>query len=142
MKTHIDGNNLFVVMEKGESVAADLRAISQLPGFKRAGAIVTALGLLTNLSYGYGKYSEGVVGYDMAFIEGPREIIGISGFVLKSEKYPFHCHISVSDDKMAVFGGHLFDAVVGTFVEMCILMTDAPISRIQKDGLPEMDFGK
>jgi len=142
MKTTFDGNLLFVVMESGESLAENIGILAAMPSMKSAGTVVTALGLLKNLAIGYGSYREGIVSYDRELLEEPLELLGISGFILKAEAQPFHFHATFGDRKKAVYGGHLFDAEVVTFVEMCVLLSDAPIRRVLKNGLPEMDFAE
>ena len=142
MKTLFDGRLLYVVMEKGESVAKDIRYLVAMPGMKRTGTIITALGLLKNLDIGYGSYREMTVSYDRETLAGPLELLALSGFVMKSEAQPFHFHASFGNQGKQVFGGHLFDAEVVTFIEMGIMLSDAPVRRILKDGLPEMDFSE
>jgi len=142
MKTLFDGRLLYVVMEKGESVAQDLRALVALPAMKRTGTIITALGLLKNLDIGYGSYQDMTVSYDREILAGPLELLALSGFIMKTEAQPFHFHASFGNRRKEVFGGHLFDAEVVTFIEMGILLSDAPVRRILKEGLPEMDFAE
>jgi len=142
MKTLFDGRLLYVVMEKGESVAKDMRSLVAMPSMTRTGTIITALGLLKNLDIGFGSYREMMVSYDRETLPGPLELLALSGFVMKSEAQPFHFHASFGDRRKKVLGGHLFDAEVVTFIEMGILLSDAPVRRILKDGLPEMDFSE
>ena len=142
MKTLFDGKFLYVVMEKGESVAQDLRALVALPAMKKTGTVITALGLLKNLDIAFGYYQDGIVSYDRELLTGPLELLALSGFILKSEAQPFHFHASFGNRKKEAFGGHLFDAEVVTFIEMTILLSDAPVRRVLKDGLPEMDFSE
>ena len=140
MKTHFDGRLLYVVMEKGESVAQDLRALVAMPSMKRTGTIITALGLLKNIDIGYGSYQDMAVSYDREILPGPLELLALSGFIMKFEAQPFHLHASFGSRSKEVFGGHLFDAEIVTFMEMGILLSKATVRRILKDGLPEMDF--
>jgi predicted DNA-binding protein with PD1-like motif len=140
MKTFFDGRLLYVVMEKGERVAQDLRFLVAMPAMKQTGTIISALGLLKNLDIGYGSYEDLTVSYDREILAGPLELLALSGFIMKSEAQPFHFHASFGNRRKEAFGGHLFDADVVTFIEMSILLSDAPVRRILKDGLPEMDF--
>lgn len=140
MKTLFDGNVLYIVMEKGETLARNLRSLAAMQAMRSTGSVITALGLLKNIDLGYGRYRNNEVRYDRQTFAEPLELINLSGFVLKSEAQPFHLHASLGNSGKEVFGGHLFDAEVVTFVEMSLLLSDAPIRRFLKDGLPEMDF--
>jgi predicted DNA-binding protein with PD1-like motif len=51
MKMKSQGSLLFVVMEKGEKVAANLKAIAASPLMKAAGAVVTAVGMIKDCGY-------------------------------------------------------------------------------------------
>ncbi len=142
MKMKSQGNTLFVVMEKGERVAADLKAIAASGLMKDSGAVVTAVGLIKNAVLGYGSYRNPDVFYEKFTLTEPHELLGVSGFILKNEAIPFHLHITLGNERGEARGAHLFDAEVVTFVEMCILMSDLLVRRILKDGLPEMDFSE
>jgi predicted DNA-binding protein with PD1-like motif len=140
MKIKSDGNLLFVVMEKGERVAANLKAIAASPLMKATGAVFTAVGMIKDVVIGYGNYKNLDVFYEKTTVKEPQELLGISGFILKNEAICFHLHATLGNERREATGAHLFDAEVVTFVEMCVLMRDVPIRRILKDGLPEMDF--
>jgi predicted DNA-binding protein with PD1-like motif len=142
MKIKSDGNLLFIVMEKGEKLAADMKAIAASPLMKTTGAVVTAVGLIKNVVIGYGSYNNPDVFYEKATVPEPQELLGISGFILKNEAICFHLHATLGNERREATGAHLFDAEVVTFVEMCLVMSDAPVRRILKDGLPEMDFSE
>ncbi len=141
MKTYRDGAMMFVVMEKGERITQDIRELAAMPSVPWAATVVTALGLLKNIEVGFGSYERQTVSYDRETLAGPLEFLALSGFVLKHEAQPFHFHAVFGDKDKAVFGGHLFDAEVVTFVEMTLLFSNAPIRRVLKEGLPKMSFG-
>ncbi len=140
MKTYFDGTMLFVVMEKGERIAQDIRNLIAMPGMPRVASVVTALGLLKDIDVGFGSYEQQKVSYDRKALVGPLEFLALSGFVLKNEPQPFHFHAVFGDRDTRALGGHLFDAEVVTFVEMTLLLSNAPIRRVLRDGLPEMSF--
>jgi predicted DNA-binding protein with PD1-like motif len=142
MKMKSQGSLLFVVMEKGEKVAANLKAIAASPLMKAAGAVVTAVGMIKDVVIGYGNYKNPDVFYEKTTVREHQELLGVSGFILKNEAIPFHLPVTLGNEKLDATGAHLFDAEVVTFVEMCVLMSDIPIQRILKDGLPEMDFSE
>jgi predicted DNA-binding protein with PD1-like motif len=142
MKMKAEGNLLFVVMEKGERVAANLKAIAASQLMKSAGAVVTAVGMIKDVVIGYGNYRNPDVFYEKTTVKEPQELLGISGFIMKNEAICFHLHATLGNERREATGAHLFDAEVVTFVEMCLLMSDIPIRRILKDGLPEMDFSE
>ncbi|MCX7026535.1 MAG: DNA-binding protein [Spirochaetes bacterium] len=141
MKTRFEGDRLLVIMEKGESVASDISKLLAMPEMKAMGTVLTALGMVKNAVVAYGRYTPGSVNYERMTLPEPMEVLGISGFILKSEKWPFHFHATLSDAGMKAWGGHLFDAEVVTFIEISLLLSDSRVTRIVKEGLPEMDFG-
>ena len=107
---------------------------------KPTAAIVSALGMVRNVKLGYGRYAKPEVSYDETLVPEPVELLGLSGFILKDERPPFHLHGVFGSVNFGAIGGHLFDAEVVTFVELCLRLSDAPIRRQIKDGLTEMVF--
>ncbi|HEY9055232.1 MAG TPA: DUF296 domain-containing protein [Rectinemataceae bacterium] len=142
MKTRVFSGRLFAVMEKGESVAQDLRDLAALVPSPGSAAIVTGLGMVRNTNLGYGLYDGKSATYKKIIIEDNTEVLALSGFLIKDKELPFHVHISLGDGEMRVFGGHLFDAEVVTFLELCLDLSHLPLSRKLKDGLPEMKLGE
>jgi predicted DNA-binding protein with PD1-like motif len=140
MKVKFDQNVLFVVMEKGELFSEDLISILSMQEMKNIGIVQTALGMVKNADLGYGVYENNKVKYEREIIKEPLELLGLSGFIVKDEKLPFHFHACLGDKDKKAIGGHLFDCVVVTFIEMSILLSDTRVKRVEKAGLLEMDF--
>jgi len=68
--------------------------------------------------------------YSKKHLEGPFEIVKLSGFIAMLEKdIKTHLHIAISDHEMKVFGGHLDSAVVGATCEILIEKFDVELSR-------------
>jgi predicted DNA-binding protein with PD1-like motif len=110
MKVKFGQNILFVVMEKRELFSQDLTSILSMREMKNTGIVQTALGMVKNIDLGYGVY------------------------------FPFHFHAYLGDKNKKAVGGHLFDYVVVTFVEMSILLSNVRVKKVEKAGLLEMDF--
>jgi predicted DNA-binding protein with PD1-like motif len=140
MKTKFHRNILFVVMEKGELFSEDLLSILSMQEMKNIGVVQTALGMVKDVELGYGVYKNNKVKYERKIIKEPLELLGLSGFIIKDEKLPLHFHVYLGDNNERVFGGHLFDCVVVTFIEMSILLSNTRVERVEKAGLLEMDF--
>ncbi|MGC8691325.1 MAG: PPC domain-containing DNA-binding protein [Caldisericum sp.] len=140
MKTKFSRDILFVVMEKGESFSEDLLTILSMQEMENVGIVQTALGMVKNIDLGYGIYENSKVKYEREIIEKPLELLGLSGFIIKGEKLPLHFHVYLGDNDKRVLGGHLFDCIVVTFIEMSFLLSDMKVERVKKAGLLEMDF--
>jgi len=110
MKVKFEQNVLFVVMEKGELFSQDLMGILSMREMENIGIVQAVLGMVKNADLGYRVY------------------------------FPFHFHAYLGDNNKKVVGGHLFDCVVVTFVEMSIFSSNARVKRVEKAGLLEMDF--
>ena len=82
------GSLLFVVMEKGEKVAANLKAIAASPLMKAAGAVVTAVGMIKDVVIGYGNYKNPDVFYEKTTVREHQELLGVSGFILRTRLSP------------------------------------------------------
>ncbi len=140
MKVKVEQNILFVVMEKGELFSEDLMIILSMQEMKNTGIVQTALGMVKNVDLGYGVYKKSKVRYERKIIKEPLELLGLSGFIVKDKKLPFHFHVYLGDENDKAVGGHLFEYEVVTFVEMSILLSNARVKRVKKEGLLEMDF--
>jgi predicted DNA-binding protein with PD1-like motif len=140
MKTLFKGETAIVVMQRGERLAQDIRALIAMPEMKPTAVVVTALGLLKNVEISYGMYEPERVWYEKKTLPGPLELVSLSGFILRSEAWPFHLHAVLGDKDLATYGGHLFDAEIVTFIEMTLLLHEHPVDRTLVRGLPEMSF--
>jgi predicted DNA-binding protein with PD1-like motif len=80
------------------------------------------------------------VWYEKKQLPGPLELVSLSGFILKSETWPFHLHAVFGDNTLSAYAGHLFDAEIVTFIEMTLLLQEHAVHRTLVKGLPEMSF--
>jgi predicted DNA-binding protein with PD1-like motif len=117
------------------AMGADLRAeIQSLSEKLAAGVIISAVGSLTECVLRMAGDSAGTT------ISGPLEIVSITGTLGEGTH---HVHLSVSDSKGTVFGGHLLDGCkVFTTVELVILnlSSDWKFNRMSDEstGYPEL----
>ncbi|MBM3200738.1 DNA-binding protein, partial [Candidatus Woesearchaeota archaeon] len=73
----------------------------------------------------------------------PLEIISLIGnAALFNGKPMIHAHVSLSDDKMKVFGGHLKEATVSATCEVVLRAFDEKVARKEdlKIGLKLLDI--
>lgn len=76
-------------------------------------------------------------GETMAF-KGPFEIVSAEGTIAENG---IHVHLAVSDEKGAVFGGHLLEGCeIHTTAEICIFKSDKTLKRVydQETGYREL----
>ncbi|MFH1849457.1 MAG: PPC domain-containing DNA-binding protein [archaeon] len=81
--------------------------------------------------------------YSSKVLDGPREIISLSGNITEMDGMPYiHPHISVSDSEMNCVGGHLKEATVAATCEIVVKVLDGRIGRkfSEEIGLNLLDF--
>lgn len=92
----------------------------------QAGCILSAVGCLTNLTL----RTAGAKSVET--IEDDFEIVSATGTISKDG---CHIHISVSDDRMQTYGGHLKDGcIVNTTVELVLLELEEYSFSREMDG--------
>ncbi|MEO0276450.1 MAG: PPC domain-containing DNA-binding protein [candidate division WOR-3 bacterium] len=140
MKYFKDKGLIFVVMEKGERIKDNFEKLILKEKVLESGIILSSTGMVKDVEIGYGYYDGKIVSYEKEILEGPFELLSMSGLLINNENYPFHIHINLGDKEKRSFGGHLFDGVVHTFVEMVILESNIKLDRELKDGLNILNF--
>lgn len=140
MRYKKQGDLIFVVMEKGERIKDNFEKLILKEKFLESGIILSSTGMVKDVEIGYGSYDGKNVSYDKEILNGPFELLSMSGLLINNENYPFHIHINLGDKDMRSFGGHLFDGKVHTFVEMVILESNVKLNRELKDGLNILNF--
>lgn len=140
MKVRFEGDRAIVIMQRGERLAQDIRELMAMPEARGCATVATALGLVKNVELSYGMYDGEKVWYERQLLPGPLEMLSLSGFLLKSQDWPFHLHATFGAKDLSTCGGHLFDAEIVTFIEMTLLLHDRPMDRKSVQGLPELAF--
>ncbi|MCX8094581.1 MAG: DUF296 domain-containing protein [Caldisericia bacterium] len=140
MKYKKDGNLIFVLIEKEESIKENLEKLILKEKVLNTGIILSSTGMVKDIEIAYGYYDGKNVSYEKEILKGPFELLSMSGFLINNENYPFHIHINLGDKDKRSFGGHLFDGKVHTFIEMVILESNLVLKRELKDGLNLINF--
>ncbi|MEE3363043.1 MAG: PPC domain-containing DNA-binding protein [Anaerovoracaceae bacterium] len=124
------GNRLFVRMDTGEEILAQLENVCRAENIRLAE--VKALGALQR--YTVGLFDPADKEYHKNTFEGPAEITGLWGTVTTMDgEYYAHIHMNAANADGAVTGGHLNEAVVGPTCEMIIEVTDGTVERVHSD---------
>lgn len=140
MRYFKDRGLIFVVMEKGETIKDNFEKLILKEKVLESGIILSSTGMVKDVEIAYGSYDGKNVSYKKEILSGPFELLSMSGLLINNENYPFHIHINLGDKDLKSFGGHLFDGIVHTFVEMVILESNIKLDRELKDGLNILNF--
>ena len=122
------GSDLLVRLDPGEDIHEALQNLADEVGFDAA-AITSGIGRTRNNKYGY-MDEEGV--YQRRDLEGPSELVSLSGNIARTEDGSAftHIHCCWSDDDNNVHAGHMFQSVVHVVAEIHIrIMSDAIMTR-------------
>ena len=126
MKYNKVDDKIFVSIDKGELVNQSLLNVAEKEGLNSGW--VNGLGAISNIEIGYWDIEEKI--YVKKTFDEDYELLSLIGNVSLVDNKPFiHTHISFSDTKFKVFGGHLFDAEVIAAAEFCIFMSDYHLHR-------------
>ena len=119
-------DKIFVSIDKGELVNQKLLEVSQKEELNSGW--INGLGAISDIEIGYWDIEEKI--YVKKNFNDDYELLSLIGNVSLVDNKPFiHTHISFSDTKFKVFGGHLFDAKVIAAAEFCIFTSDYSLYR-------------
>ena len=126
MNYHQENNIVFVKLNKGEYINSSFEAISKT---KNIGCSwLNGIGAIENPEIGF--YSIQSQSYHKKIFIGEFEITSLIGNITIKEGKPFsHTHITFSDVKFNVFGGHLFDAKISAAGEFILFLGEKNINR-------------
>ncbi|MBR3770711.1 MAG: DNA-binding protein [Clostridium sp.] len=123
-------NQIFVRLDRGEEIVAQLKMISEKEQIKLGS--VNALGSVNDFTVGVFDTEEKKF-YPNQFI-GAYEITNLFGTITtKDGEYYSHLHMMVGDKKGQVFGGHLIQGVIAATCEMIITIMDGSVEREYKE---------
>ena len=112
----IENDSIFMTLDKGELINKTFEVYAKTNDI--GCAWLHGLGAIENPDIGY--YSLETKSYHHKIFSGKYELTSLIGNItIKEGKYFSHTHITFSDTKYQVFGGHLFDAKItaaGEFV--------------------------
>ena len=126
MKCNKVDDKIFVSIDKGELVNQSLLNVAEKEGLNSGW--VNGLGAISNIEIGYWDIEEKI--YVKKTFDEDYELLSLIGNVSLVDNKPFiHTHISFSDTKFRVYGGHLFDAKVIAAAEFCIFTSEYHLHR-------------
>ena len=126
MKYNKVDDKIFVSIGKGELVNQSLLNVAEKEGLNSGW--VNGLGAISNIEIGYWDIEEKI--YVKKTFDEDYELLSLIGNISLVDNKPFiHTHISFSDTKFKVYGGHLFDAKVIAAAEFCIFTSEYHLHR-------------
>ena len=126
MKYNKVDDKIFVSIDKGELVNQSLLNVAEKEGLNSGW--INGLGAISNIEIGYWDIEEKI--YVKKLFDEDYELLSLIGNVSLVDNKPFiHTHISFSDTKFKVYGGHLFDAKVIAAAEFCIFTSEYHLHR-------------
>lgn len=133
------GNTYAVRFERGEEVVEKLMELVEKEGIKAAS--ISAIGACDYIQVGLYNVDERK--YYSHELTGPMEITSLLGNVSEKDGKPYlHLHITVADEEIRAFGGHLNKCMISGTCEMFINVVDIAIDRMidDKTGLNVFKF--
>lgn len=126
MKYKIDNNKVYVKLDKNDLINQSLLDLSN--DLSLNFVWLNGIGAIKNPEMGYFDIDR--KDYDRKIFNGDYELISYMGNIsLKDGERFIHSHISFSDSKYNVFGGHLFDAKISAAGEFILFSGDKNINR-------------
>ena len=126
MKYKIDNNKVYVKLDKNDLINQSLLDLSN--DLSLNFVWLNGIGAIKNPQMGYFDIDR--KDYDRKIFNGEYELISYMGNIsLKDGERFIHSHISFSDSKYNVFGGHLFDAKISAAGEFILFLGNKNINR-------------
>ena len=126
------GNTIVALMDKGEDILEQVKAIAQKEQITLAS--VQALGAVDRFTVGVFKTEEKE--YLANEFTGSFEIVSLTGTInTMNDEFYCHLHMSAGNEKGEVFGGHLNRAVISATCEMVINVIDGKVDRYRDEEI-------
>jgi hypothetical protein len=126
MKYTVFGMTYVIRLDPGEDIKESLASLCLRDGI--GFGWFSGIGSVARAEVGF--YSEAGRAYEMRPVEGPREVVSLLGNVARVDGRPFiHAHVLLAGPDLAVVGGHLGEAVVGTSCEIVLTRVQDVIGR-------------
>ena len=135
MNYRIDKDYIYMTLSKGDNINKTFEAFAKSNDI--GCAWINGIGAMENPEIGY--FSLETKSYNHKVFSGYYELTSLLGNItIKEGKYFSHTHITFSDTKYQVFGGHLFDAKITAAGEFIIIPGNRNINRKMNTdvGLP------
>ena len=119
-------------LEKGEEVIDSITKFCEKLNISNASFI--GLGSVENPVLAH--YNVNIKKYSEKELKGIFELTNITGNVAVFEKKPLvHSHVTLSNEKMQAWGGHLVKGAVSATVEVILQVLDAACEKKQDDAI-------
>ncbi|MFB6290285.1 MAG: PPC domain-containing DNA-binding protein [Candidatus Bipolaricaulia bacterium] len=135
MKSKTAGKKLFVRLEKGEEIVANLEEVLKKNGIS-AGSF-QGIGAVSDAKLGH--YSLESKQYREKELNQPLEIVSLQGTITEEGIHP---HICLGTKEMETYGGHLVEATVAATCEIIVTPASDSLERYHDDeiGLDLLDI--
>lgn len=122
MKEKKINNDRWVIrLEKGEKIVEKLKEFCKVNSL--SGGFFFGLGAVEYVVLAH--YDLGKKKYSKLKFDKPLELLNITGSVGIGKELIIHTHVTLSDNKMHAFGGHLVEAVVSGTLEIYFIKLPA-----------------
>lgn len=129
MKYHKSYDHWLIILAKGEKIIEKLTEVCRNENIQSG--FFSAIGAVNQVEMAHFDPAEKKYSYKK--MTGALEIISLIGNITRLDKddsVVVHGHISVSDQNMACFGGHLKEATVGVICEIAVTDLKITIRRV------------
>lgn len=118
----VSPNNYLIRLVRGEEVNASIKKFCQKLDIKNAS--ICGIGSIENPTLGH--YRVDTKKYKEKMVKGVFELTSLVGSVAIFEGAPLvHIHITISDENMRAFGGHLVKGLISATVEVVLVSFDS-----------------
>ena len=126
MQYTIDSEKIFITLNRGDKINESLQNIAVKENLESGW--IQGIGAMENILVGYYDYPTRT--YLEKSFDGEYELTGLTGNITMKDGSQFvHSHVTFSDKRFQVFGGHLFDATITAAGEFVIFLADLSIHR-------------
>lgn len=135
----VDSNKYLMRLLRGEEVNAEIKKFCKELNIKNAG--ISGIGSIENPTLAH--YRVDTKKYKEKMLNGIFELTSLIGTVGVFEDEPLvHVHVSLSDEEMRAFGGHLVKGSVSATVEIVLTVYGSKNTKSydKKIGLKLWDF--
>lgn len=124
-------NNKYIIrLERGEEIVESLKKLCKNEKIQLGR--ITGLGAVSNVEIGYFELKKKE--YHSKRISGDLEILNLNGNItsMNGDIY-LHLHITISDEELHAFGGHLNSATISATGEIIIDVIEGEVDRYFND---------
>lgn len=120
------GNKYVILTRKDEPLIKSLYEFCEKEKIKNA--VFNGIGAVKQAKVGYFNIEKKK--YEFKEFNEPMEVTSLTGNIMLGDNRPLiHCHITLGDKNLNLFGGHLKDAIVSVTCEIILHKLDSEIKR-------------